>query len=49
MIFGTDWPGIPGIATNARAIAALCPDDETADLVLAGNARRVYGLAPADD
>ncbi len=38
MIFATDWPGIPGIATNARAVAALCPDDETADLVLAGNA-----------
>ena len=38
MIFATDWPGIPGIAKNARAVAALCPDDETADLVLAGNA-----------
>ena len=44
MIFGTDWPGIPGIARNARAVAALCPDDETAGLVLAGNAARVYGL-----
>jgi uncharacterized protein len=45
MIFGTDWPGIPGIARNARAVAALCPDDETAGLVLAGNAARVYGLS----
>jgi uncharacterized protein len=44
MIFGTDWPGIPGIARNARAVAALCPDDETADLVLAGNASQVYHL-----
>jgi hypothetical protein len=44
MIFGTDWPGIPGIARNARAVAALCPDDATADLVLAGNADRVYRL-----
>jgi predicted TIM-barrel fold metal-dependent hydrolase len=44
MIFGTDWPGTPGIAKNARAVAALCPDEETADLVLAGNAARVYGL-----
>jgi len=43
-IFGTDWPGVPGIARNARAVAALCPDDETAGLVLAGNAARVYGL-----
>jgi predicted TIM-barrel fold metal-dependent hydrolase len=45
MIFGTDWPGIPGIAANARAVAALCPDDETRRLVLAGNAARVYRLA----
>jgi uncharacterized protein len=44
MIFGTDWPGIPGIAVNARAVAALMPDDETIGLVLAGNAERVYGL-----
>ena len=44
MIFGTDWPGVPGIAANARAVAALCPDDETAGLVLAGNAMQVYGL-----
>jgi predicted TIM-barrel fold metal-dependent hydrolase len=44
MIFGTDWPGIPGIAVNARAIAALMPDDETAARVLAGNAERVYRL-----
>jgi hypothetical protein len=43
-IFGTDWPGVPGIARNARAVAALCPDDETAGLVLAGNAARVYRL-----
>jgi predicted TIM-barrel fold metal-dependent hydrolase len=44
MIFGTDWPGVPGIARNARAVAALCPDEETAALVLAGNAARVYNL-----
>jgi predicted TIM-barrel fold metal-dependent hydrolase len=44
MIFGTDWPGIPGIAANARAVAALCPDYATVDLVLSGNAARVYGL-----
>jgi predicted TIM-barrel fold metal-dependent hydrolase len=47
MIFGTDWPGVPGIARNARAVAALCPDEETAGLVLAGNAARVYHLKPA--
>jgi predicted TIM-barrel fold metal-dependent hydrolase len=44
MIFGTDWPGVPGIAKNARAVADLCPDKETADLVLAGNASQVYHL-----
>jgi uncharacterized protein len=44
MIFATDWPGVPGIAKNARAVAASCPDDETADLVLAGNAAQVYNL-----
>jgi uncharacterized protein len=44
MIFGTDWPGVPGIARNARAVAGLCPDEHTASLVLAGNAERVYNL-----
>jgi predicted TIM-barrel fold metal-dependent hydrolase len=48
MIFGTDWPGVPGIAANARAVAALCPDEETAAMVLAGNARRVYNLKTPD-
>jgi predicted TIM-barrel fold metal-dependent hydrolase len=48
MIFGTDWPGIPGIAANARAVARLMPDEDTAAAVLAGNAIRVYNLkAPA--
>jgi len=43
-IFGTDWPAVPGIASNARAVAELCPDRETAGLVLGGNALRVYNL-----
>ena len=34
MIFGTDWPGIPGIAANARAVAKLMPDEDTAAAVL---------------
>ena len=46
MIFGTDWSGIPGIAANARAVAAFCPDEETARLVLSGNAAAVYHLKP---
>jgi uncharacterized protein len=41
-IFGTDWPGVPGVARNARAVAALgLPDDVLAG-VLSGNAARVY-------
>jgi uncharacterized protein len=45
MIFATDWPAIPGgIAANARAVAALCPDEQTAGLVLAGHAAQVYNL-----
>ncbi|MFI0445483.1 amidohydrolase family protein [Actinomadura sp. 6N118] len=46
-IFGTDWPGVPGIARNAHAVAAaLNLDDETAALVHGGNALKVYpGLA----
>lgn len=44
MIFGTDWPGIPGIAANARAVVDLMPDDATADAVLAGHAAQVYGF-----
>ena len=46
-IFGTDWPGVPGTARNARAVAALLAED-VVPLVLGGNARRVYsGLDPA--
>jgi len=45
-IFGTDWPGVPGIARNARALAALGLDEDVLDGVLAGNAMNVYpGLA----
>src|SRR3984957_15161813 len=47
MIFGTDWPGIPGIAANARAVARLMPDEDTTAAVLAGNAVRVYHLKSA--
>jgi predicted TIM-barrel fold metal-dependent hydrolase len=41
-VFATDWPGVPGIARNARALGTLGLDDETLDLVLGGNALRVY-------
>lgn len=41
-IFATDWPGVPGIARNARAVAALGLDEEVLAGVLAGNALAVY-------
>jgi uncharacterized protein len=42
-IFGSDWPGVPGIAVNARAVTKLDLGDED-DLrrVMAGNALEVY-------
>jgi hypothetical protein len=41
-IFGTDWPGVPGVAQNVRAVAALgLPADVLAG-VLGGHAARVY-------
>jgi predicted TIM-barrel fold metal-dependent hydrolase len=44
-IFGTDWPGVPSIRSNAIAVAELGLDRETLELVLSGNAERVYALA----
>jgi predicted TIM-barrel fold metal-dependent hydrolase len=43
-IFGTDWPGVPGIRANAEAIADLGFADDVLAGILAQNARRVYGL-----
>jgi predicted TIM-barrel fold metal-dependent hydrolase len=41
-LYGTDWPGVPGQAANARAVAALgLPDDVLAG-VLGRNALQVY-------
>jgi uncharacterized protein len=46
-IFGTDWPGVPGVARNVRAVAALGLPEPTLAGVLAGNAARVYpGITP---
>jgi predicted TIM-barrel fold metal-dependent hydrolase len=46
-IFGSDWPGVPGIAANARAVAKLDIDEADLPGVLAGNARKVYRDLPA--
>lgn len=40
-IFATDWPGVPGTAANARAVAALVPDDLVSG-IYGGNAMLVY-------
>jgi len=49
-VFGTDWPGVPGVAANARAVAGLGLPDETVALALGGNAARIYhGLDPDVD
>jgi uncharacterized protein len=49
MIFGTDWPGVPGVQRNAVALekvllTAGCSQDDVA-LAVGGNAVRVFGLA----
>jgi uncharacterized protein len=45
-IFGTDWPGVPGIASNARAVAALGLPPGTLSGVLSAHATHVYALRP---
>jgi len=46
-IFGTDWPGVPGVAMNVRGLAALDLPADVLRGVLSGNAFRVYLGAPA--
>ena len=49
-IFGTDWPGVPGQAVNARAVAGLGLPDDVVSHVLGGNALAVYrGLQSPGD
>jgi predicted TIM-barrel fold metal-dependent hydrolase len=43
-VFGSDWPGVPGIAQNVRGMCDLgLPDDVLAG-VLGGNARALFRL-----
>lgn len=42
MIFGTDWPGVPGVAHNARALTTLNWPSEVLRGVLAGNAAKLF-------
>jgi hypothetical protein len=43
-IFGTDWPGVPGIRANAEAVAGLGFSRELLERVFYRNALAVYGL-----
>jgi uncharacterized protein len=43
-VFGTDWPGAPGIRANAEAVAALGFADDVLRGILGENARSVYHL-----
>jgi len=49
LVFGTDWPGVPGVQRNARALEkVLLEADCTAEQVaaaLGGNAERIFRLA----
>ncbi|RSM86624.1 amidohydrolase [Kibdelosporangium aridum] len=41
-IFGTDWPGVPGVRRNADAIAEIGLPDDVLEGVLSGNAMKVF-------
>ena len=45
-IFATDWPGVPGIARNAAAVADLGFDRDTLERIFWRNAFDVYALGP---
>jgi hypothetical protein len=41
-IFGTDWPGVPGAARNARDLATIGLPEDVLRGVLAGNAAKLF-------
>lgn len=43
-VFGSDWPGVPGIATNIAAVRALPLPPDITEAVLGGTAQRLYHL-----
>ncbi len=49
MIFGTDWPGVPGLKNNALALLELGLDPETVELILHKNTSRLYKLDAKQD
>jgi uncharacterized protein len=49
MLFGTDWPGVPGVQRNARGLEKVllesgCTQEEVT-LALGGNAAQIFGLS----
>jgi len=44
VIFGSDWPGNPGIRRNVAGIEALPLSPEAKEAILGGNAARILGL-----
>lgn len=42
MIFATDWPGVPGVAANARALSELGWSRDLLHTVLSGNAAKLF-------
>jgi uncharacterized protein len=48
MIFGTDWPGVPGNRANALALFDLGLERETLEKILHKNALRVYDLKQSE-
>lgn len=45
VLFGSDWPGMPGIAENIAAIRALPLKEEVKDKILGENARKILDKA----
>jgi predicted TIM-barrel fold metal-dependent hydrolase len=48
MVFGTDWPGVPGVQRNARALEKVLVDsgasEDAVKLALGGNAAQIFKL-----
>ncbi|RMG93858.1 MAG: amidohydrolase, partial [Candidatus Dadabacteria bacterium] len=44
VVFGSDWPGNPGIRANVEAIRQLPLSEAAKEAILGGNAARILGL-----
>lgn len=44
IIFGSDWPGVPGIARNIEIIRSLPIKEETKEKILGGNAAKILRI-----